>query len=632
MKNLLVIGQNPEIFRLVEKSCLHHKDFSVVGAESFKQAEAIILKTTIDILIIDAVLIKDRVNGAIEYIHQFCGNSKKIVLVLPKKYPENISHRIEKEIGVDYIISMPLTLAMIDDLLVKLGERHKTTSSIYSEAFLKQIYRVERFASLVVKTPALKDDFIRELKFLKRTALANNYLIIERLIDEIVAEVGEGNIGDIAKIRLAYDLEMEDEHGIDVYFVGSDKKMLSLTAEKATILGMKFITESDPLVAKDLLEKNDFFPRVLIVDEEYPDSDVSGFDLVKVYKATHGDSAGSLGMIFDDVEVSARVEAMKKGVEVFVSKSFAINKLLEACQLELSLKEPNEFKVLMLDNDQETCDFIVKSLGAIGIHCRTFGCGDDLFEELKKYNPDLLIMEISLPDYDGLNLLRLLRFDFYYKDLPVIVTSKDSDDVVVEAAYRIGIDDYMTKPLSSNVFQARITNFTQKVIYQNVVRDRDSLTGLLNRRAFVEQFQMSLWRSLRTNMKMTFALIDLDLFKNVNDTYGHVAGDEVLVRFSRFLLSYFRRSDLIGRWGGEEFAILLEDVELVKAEKLLNDLLLNFQIEPLLMREPKLRITFSCGLVGFPEGGASLEELYRAADKALYLAKEKGRNRIVSVA
>lgn len=663
----LVVDIDSAVYKVVKEYSSTRSDLVVEVVHSLKDAEEHFSNSDIDAYIIEGKFLEESREDQLAGLRSRYNIKGKIVLVLSQFFREEITSRMQNETGADYVICHPISqrrIAALMDYLTNVVEEDNRSFVAHNEAFLKQIYRIERIVSNLMLNPMLEsiDVLVNELDAVEQCAIEQCYRIVTKLIQEIKGEIRDRLVKSLpvtkewlcflgqlcGKIVVAYELEVaadfdgvefmskadandESNLGIDVYFVGNDKKLLALTAEKASALGIRFIIESDPVMARDLLEKKAFYPRVLIVNKDYPDSDVSGFDLVKIYRNTHGEHAGSSGMIFEEGEIDARVQAMQKGVEVFVGRPFAINKLLEVCQLELSLKKSNDFKVLVLDSDQEVCDFIINALSEINIYGEAFNEGAELFNRLERFNPDLLIMDIQLPDYDGINLLRVLRSDFYYKDLPVIIITKESGESYIEEAYRIGIDDYIIKPLVHNVFKARIFSFTQKVVLQSVVRDRDSMTGLLNRRSFIEQFQISLWRCLRNHSKMAFALIDLDFFKDVNDQYGHTAGDEVLVRFSRMLTGAFRRSDLIGRWGGEEFAILLEDITLSQAYNLISRLLNEYQHESLLAKYPNFRITFSCGIAGYPEGGANLEELYRAADKALYVAKSRGRNCVVTV-
>lgn len=160
---------------------------------------------------------------------------------------------------------------------------------------------------------------------------------------------------------------------------------------------------------------------------------------------------------------------------------------------------------------------------------------------------------------------------------------------------------------------------------------RDPLTGLYNRRFMQESLDRELLRARRTNRPFTVMLIDIDHFKRFNDSFGHDAGDLVLQIFARTLVSHFRGGDIICRYGGEEFALVLPDSSLKDAERRANDLRVEVKKLSINHRNTILDpITFSAGLAAFPEHGSTAEELFRVADKRLYDSKTQGRDRITA--
>jgi diguanylate cyclase (GGDEF)-like protein len=159
--------------------------------------------------------------------------------------------------------------------------------------------------------------------------------------------------------------------------------------------------------------------------------------------------------------------------------------------------------------------------------------------------------------------------------------------------------------------------------------ERDSLTGLLNHTNLKETLYNELLRAKRTEAKLCFAMIDLDHFKNVNDVHGHMSGDRVLKSLSRLLQDRLRRTDIIGRYGGEEFGVILINTGVVNAKAIMDDIRESFSQIRQASSEGDYYVTFSCGIAGFPDISTA-EELNSQADQFLYKAKEEGRNRIVT--
>ncbi|MCA1754315.1 MAG: GGDEF domain-containing protein, partial [Spirochaeta sp.] len=158
--------------------------------------------------------------------------------------------------------------------------------------------------------------------------------------------------------------------------------------------------------------------------------------------------------------------------------------------------------------------------------------------------------------------------------------------------------------------------------------ERDSLTGLLNHSNLKGSLGLELQRANRIGREMSFAMIDLDHFKKVNDLYGHYSGDRVLKSLARLLQQRLGKTDVIGRYGGEEFAVILFDVGMDQAQRLLDDIRESFSLIRHRAGEEEFSVTFSCGIAGFPTYADALS-IAEAADAALYLAKEGGRNKVV---
>jgi diguanylate cyclase (GGDEF)-like protein len=160
--------------------------------------------------------------------------------------------------------------------------------------------------------------------------------------------------------------------------------------------------------------------------------------------------------------------------------------------------------------------------------------------------------------------------------------------------------------------------------------ERDSLTGLLNHTHLIQNLSKEVQRAERVGRPVCFAMIDLDHFKTVNDTHGHLTGDRVLKNLARHLQETLRKTDLVGRYGGEEFGVVLFNVDLENAYKVMDKIRADFSRTSQDSGDEKFYVSFSCGIASYPEfdGPGPISE---AADRALYKAKEQGRNRVATI-
>jgi diguanylate cyclase (GGDEF)-like protein len=189
-------------------------------------------------------------------------------------------------------------------------------------------------------------------------------------------------------------------------------------------------------------------------------------------------------------------------------------------------------------------------------------------------------------------------------------------------------DDFLVKPVVPRHLISAVTLRVMRARFLRALMVHDGLTGLLNHTAIKEELLREVVRSKRLNTPLSFAMMDIDFFKKVNDTYGHAAGDRVIKSLARLLKQRLRGTDIIGRYGGEEFAVIMNDTDAASAAKVIDEIHNVFSRLLHLSEENEFSVSFSCGiadLAHFPDA-ASLSE---AADKALYQAKQRGRNKVV---
>lgn len=214
--------------------------------------------------------------------------------------------------------------------------------------------------------------------------------------------------------------------------------------------------------------------------------------------------------------------------------------------------------------------------------------------------------------------------------MPIIFFAHHDQSDLRLRAYQAGADDFLTDDLSTAELRARIEVRLEHLQFIRERSDRDSLTGLWTRRGFIDQFHARLSEARRHQRGLALCLLDVDRFKEVNDTHGHLAGDNVLRQLGELLQERFRAEDLRGRWGGEEFTVVLVDQEAQRARQVLKRVLDEFASLRFHSSYSGriFQVTFSAGIAEFPRDGQDLESLISAADGRLLRAKGSGRQAI----
>jgi two-component system, cell cycle response regulator len=298
-------------------------------------------------------------------------------------------------------------------------------------------------------------------------------------------------------------------------------------------------------------------------------------------------------------------------------------------------------RILVVDDNQDNIEIIATRLRYRGYEILEAGDGEQALSLVREAAPDLILLDVMLPDIDGYEISRRIKGDDDLPFIPIIlVTARDSTQDKV-AGLDAGADDYLTKSINFPELEARVRSMLRIKRLQDELEEKnrelerlsisDGLTGLFNHRhihgLLAEEFE----RVARTNDCMSVAMFDLDHFKSVNDTYGHQAGDRVLVELADILREVARDVDRLGRYGGEEFMALLPETCIDDAAVFVERVRREVARRPFDVggNEP-LHMTLSAGVATYPhETIRDVESLVRLADQALYTAKETGRNRVV---
>jgi diguanylate cyclase (GGDEF)-like protein len=303
------------------------------------------------------------------------------------------------------------------------------------------------------------------------------------------------------------------------------------------------------------------------------------------------------------------------------------------------------YKILVVDDSRTQLDWLVAVLEKEGYAVRTAADGKDAIRKVRTESPDLVLLDMILPDMSGLEVLRLIKPTDESQFLPVIIQSSKSDIESKVEGLRIGAHDFLVKPFAEQELVARCANMLRIKQLQERLRDAqrkleeqsitDGLTGLKNRRFFDERLHEEFRRAQRYGDTLSLIMIDLDHFKEVNDRHGHPAGDVVLREAAALIRASIRDPDICARYGGEEFAVILPKTHmtgaLAVAERIWKELG-NREYAVAANGTPvprKVRVSASLGIAFYPSKDISSGELLvRFADQALYNAKRGGRNSI----
>ncbi len=307
-------------------------------------------------------------------------------------------------------------------------------------------------------------------------------------------------------------------------------------------------------------------------------------------------------------------------------------------------------RILVVDDHEDNIELLRARLEARGYEVEGASDGQAALDAVPIFCPDLILLDVMMPKMDGMEVVRRLKAKSEAKELPfipvIMQTALDSTENKVEGL-GAGADDYITKPINFAELEARVTALLRIKSLESTLTARDKelselndklrfisltdgLTEVENRRS-LEMHLHEMWQhSIRLHEPIALIICDIDKFKAVNDNYGHQAGDSVLKEFAQLLKSEAREIDRVGRYGGEEFLLILSGTVLDAAVTFAERLREKVEGHTFSYTGGTLRRTMSCGVAASPHPRVKDQEaLLRAADDALYVAKETGRNRVV---
>ena len=368
-------------------------------------------------------------------------------------------------------------------------------------------------------------------------------------------------------------------------------------------------------------------PDVIVVDLGSPDSRFSG-----VQEITRIKQSGQLKspVIFTSnlSSFESRLVAVRAGGVGYFAKPIDITELTERIDTLSALSEPSCYRILIIDDDIETSQYYGAILRDAGMDVYTLNTPADIFEIMAKFRPELLLVDVYMPACSGVELAKMIRQDNSFLDVPIVFLSSEDDLEKQLDAIEAGADDFLTKPIVPKFLISAVSSCAERYRALRALIMRDGLTALYNHTAIKEELNAEIAIAGRNNTPLALAMIDLDNFKHVNDTYGHPVGDQVLRTLALMLRQRLRGSDVVGRYGGEEFAVIFPGTTAATANKVLDKIRQAFFKIQQFSEKGDFSVSFSAGIADLTLTQDS-DELFESADSALYIAKQNGKNCIV---
>ncbi|MFZ2309242.1 MAG: diguanylate cyclase [Rhodoferax sp.] len=305
-------------------------------------------------------------------------------------------------------------------------------------------------------------------------------------------------------------------------------------------------------------------------------------------------------------------------------QSVIMARIVKLCGSE---EEP-PYRVLVVEDSKTASTLIQRTLKESGVESMAISKPQEVLTALTKFQPDLVLMDMYMPGCTGVEVTRVIRQHEEFLSTPVVYLSADTSIALQVDALRLGGDHFLTKPFNPVILNAVVRSKIERYRILRRSMFLDSLTGLLNHTTSKQRVDAAVTAAFAEDTPLCVAMIDIDHFKKVNDTYGHPMGDQVIRSMAWLLKQRLRKTDAVGRYGGEEFLVILPQADAERARQLLDRIRIDFSEFRHPVNATSFACTFSCGIAQLTPGMTALS-VVKLADEALYRAKREGRNQIV---
>ncbi|MHC8509712.1 MAG: diguanylate cyclase [Rhodospirillales bacterium] len=422
----------------------------------------------------------------------------------------------------------------------------------------------------------------------------------------------------------ANDEDLDQPAPLSVAIVG-EGEFPAFAARELKSYGYRVCHVASPAAAVETHSKQEI--DVAVIDGDvFPDGPAAA---AKAVHEARGDNDSGCPVVFvtEKEDLHTRLAIVRAGIEGYLPKPVESAHLIDAIDGLGRGGEAEPYRVLVVDDDMVMAEFVSAVLRDAGMIAETVIDPNTILEMMHEFAPELVLMDLYMPNCTGPEIASVIRQENAFAGVPIVFLSGEQDRTKQLNAMGFGGDDFITKPIQPPYLIKAVRTRAKRFRTINGRMIRDSLTGLYNHSTTMQFLAVETQRAERAGGAVSVAALDLDHFKNVNDTHGHAVGDRVIKALARTLSLRLRGTDIIGRTGGEEFMIIMPDTPLEQAVAVLNEIRTAFGAIVHDSEVKDFSVTLSIGVAATPpyENTQSLPE---RADLALYEAKRGGRNNV----
>ncbi len=413
--------------------------------------------------------------------------------------------------------------------------------------------------------------------------------------------------------------------GRSIYIVDDDQYLAQHLALQLSCYGYQTKTILDAKDLRGIVESNP--PDGIVMDIMFPEGQLAGTNAIAELRNIREEHYFPVVFMSARRDLTARLEAVRAGGDEYLPKPVAVDELARKLDRLTSSSPSTPYKVLIIERDEVRAARGVKALSTANIVAKAVSNPLHAMEPLVNLRPDLILIGVGESNDGGIELACAIRQHQDYLNLPFLFVSEDPQIARRLAAHKLGGESFVLEPVD---WLSTINTLGSLIERSRTLRSsmvRDSVTGLKNHSRIKEQLLHEIERARRTRTNLTYAIIDIDYFKSVNEQHGHLTGDRVLKSLAHLLQKRLRNSDSVGRYSDDEFAVIMPGANTKVAGLLLDAIRADFSVLRHGFTSGTASLGFSCGIAGWHRN-LSANQLVAAADEALYQAQQGGGNQV----
>jgi len=539
--------------------------------------------------------------------------TRRQLLQLREEYSARLAQRIDEiESGLESLVS---PTCKSEDLNRVYREIHKLSGSAGTFGF-NHLTDQSRYMEVLLKE-YVDSNSIPEAKIVS--------LLLESIeqVRQLMKAGPDQELPELIVDQHSTSAISEIEANIRVYIVEDDVAVGEEVSVQLSHFGYDASLFADATQAAAAIKSQR--PDILILDMILPEGDLAGADLAEGIKQILAD-APPIIFFSSRTDWESRLASVRAGGVAYIEKPLDISVLLDQLERITKTEQQESYRVLVVDDEQELGQHYTLILSQAGMDVQCTTSPDSILEILESFSPELIIMDLYLEESTGAEVAQVIRQHKNYFSLPIVFLSSEANLDIQLQTLEQG-DDFLQKPISDVHLISAVRTRVERARTLGRLMYHDSLTGLLNHITLKLHLESELARCQRHGQELCYVMLDIDRFKQVNDNFGHQVGDRALKSLARLLKERLRKTDQLGRYGGDEFGVILPHTDVDTAYELINELRVSFSQLQHLGMSKEFSMTISAGIAASRSCG-EFGRLVSEADEALYQAKTDGRNRV----